>query len=94
VNQLGHGQNLPIHVAVQAGLMADVELLINEGADIDAPGEMRLTPLHYAAMEGRDEIIKLLLKKGANRYARDMDGPSAADWARNLDRISVLSLLK
>lgn len=93
VNQRGYGRNTPIHIAVQAGLTADVELLLTEGAAIDSPGEMGLTPLHYAAMEGRDELAKLLLKKGANRNVRDMDGLTAADWARNLDQKSVLKIL-
>jgi hypothetical protein len=93
VNQRGYGRNKPLHVAVQAGQVADVELLLAEGAEINSPGEMGLTPLHYAAMEGRDELARLLLKNGANRNARDMDGLTAADWARNLDQKSVLSLL-
>lgn len=93
VNQNGYGRNKPIHVAVQAGQQADVELLLAEGADQNSPGEMGLTPLHYAAMEGREELVRVLLRHGANRHARDMDGLTAADWARNLGQISVLSLL-
>jgi ankyrin repeat protein len=93
VNQNGYGRNRPIHVAVQAGQQADVELLLAEGAEVNSPGEMGLTPLHYAAMEGRDELAQLLLKHGANRNARDMDGLTPADWARNLDQKSVLRML-
>lgn len=35
-------------------------------ADIHASNENGTTLLHYASMQGRDDILELLIKKGAN----------------------------
>ena len=43
-----------------------MELLISEGADVNAIGQKnRLTPLATARKEGHEEMCQLLLKHGA-----------------------------
>jgi len=49
-------------IACFKGNKAAVEALLAKGAEVNKPG---WTPLHYAAANGHDEIIRLLLDKSA-----------------------------
>lgn len=61
-----------------------VELLLDHGVDVNAIvcDEKKLTPLLWAVIERQKEIVKLLLKRGANRKAVDIDGNTALYWAK------------
>ncbi len=48
-----------------------VELLLDEGAHIDEPGDLSLTPLYGAVTQGHTEVVKLLLERGANPDANN-----------------------
>ena len=37
-------------------------------------------PLHYAAIEGKKEIVEFLIDKGANKEAQDLGGQTPLDW--------------
>ena len=39
-----------------------------------------MTPLHYAAERGFKEIAKLLIAKGADVNAKDVQGDTPLDW--------------
>jgi uncharacterized protein len=56
---------------------AAVTLLINKGADVNAVNEADFTALHGAAMRGLDEVIKILVDRGAQINARDYRGRTA-----------------
>jgi ankyrin repeat protein len=51
------------------------------------------TPLMCAACYGRTEIAKILLENGADKEAVDLKGLSATDFARKMNKKSVLTLL-
>jgi len=51
------------------------------------------TPLMAAACYGRVEIVKILIQRGANQEAVDSKGFSAIDFARKMNKKSVLELL-
>ncbi|KAH8085010.1 hypothetical protein JL720_7725 [Aureococcus anophagefferens] len=79
---------LPLSAAASRGHVEAVEVLVKEGkADIDAQAQDRLTALMWAARAGRLEVIRCLLKLGANldlrRDARDDDDPEDAEWTRD-----------
>ena len=62
-----HGDTA-LMMASLKGHLAIAKLLVANGAQVSHPG---WTPLHYAAFEGRSEVIRFLLEKGA-----DKDGPA------------------
>lgn len=59
-----------------------VELLLDSGAGVNTKaGPNRATPLCIAAEQGRMEIIKLLLERGADPTAKDKNGDSVLTYA-------------
>ena len=64
------GQKRPLHLACQYGGYRDssrlVQLLLDEGADIEAQSSDHWRPIHFAAFFGRLDTVKLLLQKGAD----------------------------
>ena len=90
---------LPLSAAASRGHVEAVEVLVKEGkADIDAQAQDRLTTLMWAARAGRLEVIRCLLKLGANldmrRDARDDDDPEDAEWtARRHGKEDAANLL-
>jgi cytohesin len=50
-----------------------IEVLLENGAEIDNCDEMKETPLHGAVMKCRQsiDVVKLLISKGANVNAKD-----------------------
>jgi len=57
-----------------------VTFLCEQGADVNKG--QRSSSLHYAACFGRPNIVKILLRYGANVDLRDEDGKTALDKAR------------
>jgi ankyrin repeat protein len=56
---------------------AAVTVLLDAGADINAVNEGDFTALHGAAYRGLNEVIKILVDRGANINARDYRGRTA-----------------
>jgi ankyrin repeat protein len=63
-----------------------------EVVNISGPGGNR--PLHYVAMKGQKDIVRLLLKRGANVAAKNKQGETALDLARKKGREDVVALLE
>ena len=56
----------PLHLAAQRGHQEIVDLLIQEGAEVNSRNEEdKAMPLHFAAEEGHLNIVKVLVKHGA-----------------------------
>lgn len=55
-----------LHIAALRGDYRAVELLVKAGLDINQPGDMGNTPLHYAKKYGHVDIAKLLVLNGAS----------------------------
>jgi ankyrin repeat protein len=67
-------------------------MLLDHGADVNAKKEDLLTPLHLASMNDHVEIAKLLLERGANVHAQDIDGRTPFGVApNNRDLLRLLS---
>ena len=62
-------------MAAQSGEVDYVrDLLGMGGVDPNAADHNQMTALHYAAMHARDEVIKLLIQRGADPNASDLKG--------------------
>lgn len=73
------GQTL-LNWASAFGSQDMVEFLCERGADVNRG--LRSSSLHYAACFGRPQIVKTLLRYGANPDLRDEDGKTPLDKAR------------
>ena len=72
-----------------------VKQIIDKGVDVNnTQRRSRFTPLMTAACYGRTEIAKLLLEQGADKSAKDSKGISVVDFARKMNKKSVLELLE
>ena len=81
----GLGKATPAHLAAQnashetAGRLA--QLIVGNGADIQAKREDGATALHVAAGRGHADLTRFLVRKGAPVDARDLAGKTALDCA-------------
>jgi hypothetical protein len=74
-----------IHMAAWRGSLANVEYLLDLGCDINLISLRQYsygkTPLHFALTQNRDDIVQLLLKRGANCKIVNNYGQSALSLA-------------
>lgn len=66
-----------MHDVVERGDVAQINTLIDGGADIEAKDVYGRTPLHVAAVFGQSEAIKVLIDRVANTEA-SIDAGNAA----------------
>jgi ankyrin repeat protein len=72
----------PLHAAAASHDRDTMRLLLERGADPNAPQQLGFVPLHEAAMSGDIEMAKILLKHGANPSAAADDGRTPEHFAR------------
>jgi ankyrin repeat protein len=85
----------PLHHATAVGHKEIAELLISEGADVNAKDdEYGSTPLHNAAANGHKEIAELLITKGADVNAKEEDGGTPLDMAIQFKELETADLLR
>ena len=71
-----------------------VEYIISKGIDINKTTRRSgFTSLMAAACYGRVEIAKILLDNGANQEIKDSKGFKASDFARKMNKKSILDIL-
>jgi ankyrin repeat protein len=68
----------PLHVA---GNRAVAELLLAEGAEVNARDNNAWTPLHWAADAGNKDVVELLLANKAEVNAKNKDGKTSLHMA-------------
>ena len=68
VNAVDHTGDTALHAAVKSKSIETVRLLLENGADVNAPGNYEYTPLDYATNTRNPsvEIARLLLEQGAD----------------------------
>ncbi|MBS0446920.1 MAG: ankyrin repeat domain-containing protein [Proteobacteria bacterium] len=72
----------PLHYAASGPDVRLVALMLDRGADIDAPSPNGTTPLMMAAQYGSEDSVKLLLARGADPKRRNQRELGAADFAK------------
>jgi len=72
----------PLVLAVVAGSADTAQVLIDQGAKLDARGDDGSTALHAAAIFGRAAVAKVLLDSGANAKIMNFQGVTPLDNAR------------
>lgn len=71
-----------------------VNFILEKGIDVNSTNRRsRFTPLMAAVSYGRIEIVKLLLEQGADQDAVDDKGFSSIDFARKMNKKSILAIL-
>ncbi|XP_058102949.1 ADP-ribosylation factor GTPase-activating protein AGD3-like isoform X3 [Magnolia sinica] len=63
-----------LHLACQTADIGMIELLLQYGANINAPDSKGQTPLHHCIIRNRTAFAKLLLTRGADPRAVDKEG--------------------
>ncbi|NIA15494.1 MAG: hypothetical protein GWP08_15630 [Nitrospiraceae bacterium] len=86
----------PLFLAANVGEAEVVALLLERGAEIEAPSQdsRKMTPLQVAASRGHVDILALLIAKGANASATDAKGRTAIEHAEMTRQKKTLALLK
>ena len=79
-----------LHEAAGKGDLAEVERLLDEGADVNIKDEGGATPLHAAAFGGHRDVIRLLMARGADVNAQDNDGDTPLGFAADTATAKVL----
>ena len=95
VTSLNNHQRSPLHLAVKAGSLETVRLLLGPMLPStlevkDADGDR---PLHIACMHNRLEILRFFLDQGADVTARNNENLTCLDVAIDWDSVEVAKTL-
>jgi ankyrin repeat protein len=82
--------------AVRSGDVAATQQLLTERPDLvkERDSTFGATALHWAALRGYADEVRLLLKYGADRTARNQAGETALEVARRAKRTDVEAILE
>lgn len=97
INATTNMGNTAVHVASAAPARRTLELLLDNGGDVNARNYKLQTPLHYAVEEWwaeGSETVRLLIERGANVSAKDetRQTPLAKALARN--KLHIAEILR
>ena len=94
VNAGGVFGKTPLHLAALKDHKEIAELLIANGADVNAKQAVEgETPLHLAAMGGHKEIVELFITNGADLNAKGFGG-TPLDWAIEWGETKTADLIR
>lgn len=84
----------PLFYAVKKDHAGVIKLLLAAGADPNTKAEaLRSSPLQVAALNGKLQTVKILLKAGANIEQKDAEGATALFYAAFNNNIDMMKLL-
>ena len=83
----------PLHYAATGGHISTIRLLLENHAFIDSASPNLSTPLMMAAMYGTADAVKVLIEAGADPRLKNVNGLSAIDFARKVQREEVVLLI-
>jgi ankyrin repeat protein len=83
----------PLHCAAERDCVKAAELLIKEGADVNAKNFEGMTPLHYAVKKNSIKIVELLISQSVNINEKDNQGNTPYTYAINKGYTDIADLL-
>ncbi|KAI7377440.1 hypothetical protein KC328_g14421 [Hortaea werneckii] len=93
VNKLWINDDNPLHAASSRGHEKIVEILLAEGADVNAQGGYYNNALHAASDRGFDGVVSMLLAHGANVDAQGDRHGTALHAASDRGRKTIVQML-
>ena len=94
INAESGGGNTALMEAAHKGITSVVELLIEKGADLNTQNKYGETALIVACMKGGEPlVVKALLKAGADKTLKDVDGLNALQTAEKNECVDIVSIL-
>ncbi len=84
----------PLHYAASKAQVAMAELLLKQGALVNAPAPDGTTALMMAARSGNRPMVDLLLRQGADPTVQSLGQLSAADWAEANQHTQIAEQLR
>jgi ankyrin repeat protein len=91
VNQSGW---TALHYAASAGDLPIMKIFLERDAVVDARAPANVTPLMFAAREGQEGAVKLLLSWGADATLKSDHGWTAAQFAQAGDKPGVVAIIE
>ena len=88
-----HWMRTPLHFAARDGYSKAVQLLIDNGADVNCLDGDQATPLHEAAKNDHVETARMLLERGADINARQKWGVAPIHAASHENNVATVRLL-
>lgn len=85
-----HWSRTVLHVAATSGLTEAVELLLEEGANVNVQNKFGFTPLMNAVAFDHIETVKILLKHGADVNIKNKKGKTAFSLTAKEEIIRLL----
>ena len=70
-----------------------VDRYLHEGADVNCRDKDGLTPLIWAAIQGHEEVVRLLLERGGDLEAKNHNGDTALMWASLMGHKDVVDFM-
>jgi ankyrin repeat protein len=95
----GYSQNFPkgisgVHIAAFFGMKVTADSLLKNGAEADSKDSSGRTPLSWAAENGHEAVVKLLLgEEGVEVDSKDRSGQIPLSWAAGNGHEAVVKLL-
>eukprot|EP00943_MAST-04B_sp_MAST-4B-sp1_P008961 g8961.t1 len=91
VNHVSHKKHMSVlMLACTMGELKTVDMIIKLGGNVNAISSIQATPLIYATSTQNHEVMKLLLKHGADKNMKSITGKTAFDVAKEKgDKIAM-----
>lgn len=93
LSEKGENEWTALHFACWIGNFKIVNLLIINGADVDAKAKNNISPLMVASSTGNSKIIELLINAGANLEYVDISGSNPLHYAAQSNSIDAVAIL-
>lgn len=82
----------PVGDAAKSGDVAEIKRLLSAGGDANEEGTMA-SPLHWAAMNGHSDVVKVLAENGADLNAQSSMLGSPLHAASRFNRVDAIKVL-